>query len=585
MKYQYIVLFIISLVTLSCKSTKELAQKKDKKNYTKEEKKLTSEQKLQIDYYFFEGLKEKNNDNFKKAAENFEKAIEIDNTNHAFWYELAQVLIASNQTSLLSRAVVASKKTIELSPENVWYQQLYGSLMQKIGNLNEAEKTYLKLIELQPNKLSLIDDLASIYVANKKFKEAVELYSELEKKYGKNDEFTFKIARTYVQAEKYNEAITTLEQNIIGNKDANSQLISLLANLYNYKNQTDKAISLFESYLNIDKYPELFMPLADLYYKVGEDTKALQTAEKIFPNNAVDLDEKIKFLYNNLLVQSKLSDENYQAAFNLCDKLIEQYPNEAKVYALKGDFYYQQKKLNEARVSYSNATKYDKTIFSIWQQLFSIDIDLSNFKGLKETTEEAKIYFPNQPIVFYFNGIALSQLKDYKASLESLKEGLDIYTDNENLTEQLKISIAESYYRLGIYEESDRYFEEVLANNPTNALALNNYAYYLSERDEKLNRAKELSEKSLSLEPDNSSYLDTYGWILYKLGDLEGAEKYIKMSLEKSPESAEVLEHYGDLLFEKGNTKEAMEYWKKAKEKGGDSEELLKKIKTGKINE
>lgn len=582
MKYQYIVILIISLATLSCKSSKELAQKKDKKNYSKEEKKLTSEEKLQIDYYFFEGLKEKNNDNYKKAAENFEKAIEIDNTNHAFWYELAQVLISSNQTSLLSRAVVASKKTIELSPENVWYQQLYGSLMQKIGNLNEAEKTYLKLIELQPNKLSLIDDLASIYVANKKFKEAIELYSKLEEKYGKNDEFTFKIARTYVQAEKYNEAITTLEQNIIGNKDANSQLISLLANLYNYKNQTDKAISLFESYLNIDKYPELFMPLADLYYKVGEDTKALQTAEKVFPNNAVDLDEKIKFLYNNLLVQSKLSDENYQAAFNLCDKLIEQYPNEAKVYALKGDFYYQQKKLNEARESYSNATKYDKTIFSIWQQLFSIDIDLSNFKGLKETTEEAIIYFPNQPIVFYFNGIALSQLKDYKASLESLKEGLDIYTDNENLTEQLKISIAESYYRLGIYEESDRYFEEVLANNPTNALALNNYAYYLSERDEKLNRAKELSEKSLSLEPDNSSYLDTYGWILYKLGDLEGAEKYIKMSLEKSPESAEVLEHYGDILFKKGNTKEAMEYWKKAKEKGGDSEELFKKIKTGK---
>ena len=93
-----------------------------------------------------------------------------------------------------------------------------------------------------------------------------------------------------------------------------------------------------------------------------------------------------------------------------------------------------------------------------------------------------------------------------------------------------------------------------------------------------LSKAKELSEKSLSLEPDNSSYLDTYGWILFKLGDLDGALKYVKMSLEKSPNSSEVLEHLGDILYSKGEKKEALTYWKKAQEQGNDDKKLADKI-------
>ena len=117
----------------------------------------------------------------------------------------------------------------------------------------------------------------------------------------------------------------------------------------------------------------------------------------------------------------------------------------------------------------------------------------------------------------------------------------------------------------------------------SNALVLNNYAYYLAVRGEQMEKAEEMSKKSLEKEPENASYLDTYGYILFKNGKYEEAEKYIKKSLDKEPESGEINEHYGDVQYKLGNKEAAMDYWKKAKKYGSEGEDLKKKIEEGKL--
>jgi tetratricopeptide (TPR) repeat protein len=77
----------------------------------------------------------------------------------------------------------------------------------------------------------------------------------------------------------------------------------------------------------------------------------------------------------------------------------------------------------------------------------------------------------------------------------------------------------------------------------------------------------------------NASYLDTLGWILFKLDNLPEAEEWIRRAVDTGEASATVLEHYGDVLSRLGRNDEALEMWKKATEKSGGSPALEKKIK------
>ena len=93
--------------------------------------------------------------------------------------------------------------------------------------------------------------------------------------------------------------------------------------------------------------------------------------------------------------------------------------------------------------------------------------------------------------------------------------------------------------------------------------------------------AEKLILKALEYFPNNSTFLDTYGWVLFKKEDFLKAEIYINKAINKSLEdNGALLEHYGDVLFKLGKKEEAIILWKKAQKMKGVS----KKIET-KINE
>ena len=88
-----------------------------------------------------------------------------------------------------------------------------------------------------------------------------------------------------------------------------------------------------------------------------------------------------------------------------------------------------------------------------------------------------------------------------------------------------------------------------------------------------------MSRFTIESEPENSTYLDTYAWILHKMGRNDEALTFIeKAILFNGTESAEILDHYGDILMEKGELEKAIEMWKKALEIESDRKEIIKKI-------
>ncbi len=143
---------------------------------------------------------------------------------------------------------------------------------------------------------------------------------------------------------------------------------------------------------------------------------------------------------------------------------------------------------------------------------------LQHEKRLAETgitCDEAETYFPNQATLYLFKGGAEFQNKEYEKSVKSFSRGEKMSVENDKMRAQFLANLGDAYHSLDKNAESDSAYEKSLKLDPENAYVLNNYSYYLSIRKVNLERAKEMSAYSNKI-PDNSSFLDTYAWILFQ---------------------------------------------------------------------
>ena len=105
-------------------------------------------------------------------------------------------------------------------------------------------------------------------------------------------------------------------------------------------------------------------------------------------------------------------------------------------------------------------------------------------------------------------------------------------------------------------------------------------------RSKDLEKAERLSKKCLDLSPEEATYQDTYGWILFKLGRYQESETWINKAIQNSDlASPEILEHYGDVLFKLNKIEQAIEFWNKAIDRGGDASKLIQKASQGMLDE
>lgn len=118
--------------------------------------------------------------------------------------------------------------------------------------------------------------------------------------------------------------------------------------------------------------------------------------------------------------------------------------------------------------------------------------------------------------------------------------------------------------RAGDFEESATVFEEALANDPDHAPTLNYLGYMWAERGVNLDRAAVMIEKAVEIDPKNGAYLDSLGWVYFRLDRFDLAEKYLVAAAEIIPDDSTIQEHLGDLYRRTGRSTEALSHYRKA---------------------
>lgn len=567
---------ILVLFAASCKSTKQVLNS----NLNSTSKGISEQDQSKFAYYFIEGCKERMKGNIEIAENLFKECLKIDPTSSAVKYELGNIY---RFNGLYDTALKFGKECANDDQKNEWYQLLYIECLHNKRQYSLAAEVYARLIKNYPNRSDFYEGLAAEYMYGGNYEKSYKTYDELEKKFGQNEAFSLNKIKLLKQLKKNSEVEIELKK-LIQSNTSDARYYSYLAEFYQETNMNDKAMDTYQEILKIDpKNPMIHLALAD-YYKSQNDKENFYKEIKIaFENPDLEVDTKLKILISYY----ELTDINTtykQQATELCDILLKLHPNSAEAHSINADFLIKDKKIKEARDEYEKAIKLDKSSYAIWNQLMSMEAELGDYKSLEAHSAEAMELFPNQSLPYFFNGISNSTLKNYKKAIESLNDGLEFVYNNNPLLSSFYSTLGDTYNATKEYDKSDKAYDDALKIDPDNAETLNNYAYFLSLRKEKLEKAEKFSRRCNELKPNNRSYLDTYGWILYQQGKYKEAEEWLARAVKIGSKSA-ISEHYGDVLYKLDKKEEALKYWIDAKSSGQGSEELDKKIADKKLND
>jgi len=529
---------------------------------------------------FIDADKERILGNNQEAFKLYSDCLQMDPKNDAVHYELARLFLTQNN---LQKAEEQFQVAAKLDPNNIWYLVQLIEVQTALQNFKGADKSFKMLRDLEPYNPEYIYNHASLLLYAGKTKKGLQTFDEFENQNGPSPDIALIKFESLVGAEKYSEAASVMEK-AIENFPDQARFYSYLADLYKAQGDKKKALEIFARAMKVEpENPYIQLSLAEYY----EQNEMLDSASvyltKAFQNQNLDVDTKISILLSKY-GQAEKDATIRQELIQLCCLLIQTHPTEAKSHSVLGDFLYLDGRLVAARQSYYNTIEIDGSKYAIWNQLLLIDSELNDPEAMLEDSKTAMDLFPAQPAVYLFNGIANNQLENYTDAAKNLKTGTELVVGNYFLTAQLLASLGDAYHELGKHTSSDSAYTASLIYDATNLYVLNNYSYFLSLRKADLDKAEEMSRKTVETEPKNASYLDTYGWILYQLEKYSEAEEYLKRSLDHGGvKSAEVLEHYGDTLYKLGQQNKALEYWIKARETGEGTAELDSKIQTQKL--
>ena len=523
---------------------------------------------------FFDGLHEKLVMNYPQAASGFSKVLEVDPANDAAMYELGSIKFADDQ---LEEAEYLIRNAVTVNPENEWYWVLLADIYKKGNKIDKLIPVLTELMKIAPDNEAYFYDKANALLLLKKVDEAAAAYDEVEKRFGPSEELSSARQRIMMQQGKSAKLEEELRRQIAANPQEIRNYI-FLNEVLTKAGQREKAIEVLNKAKKIAPADALIrLALADQYKALRQFDNTFIELKAAFNDPNMSIDEKVRIV---LSFFPMFADMKARANANeLTSIMIKVHPDDAKAFAVHGDVLFQERKFAEAKESYLKALKINDQVYQIWEQLLRIEINLNEFQELVKDGQMALSIFPNQAALYLYTGIGLAQTGQHERAVSYLKNTLDLETENKEILMQVYSILGDSYNALKKYRESDQSYVKALEIDPRNSYVLNNYAYYLSLREENLEEAARMSKRSIELDPGNSSSEDTYAWILFKLKKYDEARVWIEKALRNaSGTNATQTEHYGDILFFLGEGKKALEQWQKAKSLGSKSDTLDKKI-------
>ena len=513
--------------------------------------------------------------------------MELDSTRSEAYYYLAPYYRALKDKD---KQLYCIKKAAELEPHNATYLETLGEAYIAQRQYAEAAEVLEQLYDVNHNRTDVLGMLIQLYEQLEDYDKAIQMLNKLEIAEGKSERLSYAKSQLYTRKGDKRAAIQEMKQ-LQEQYPNDLNYLCLYANALTMNDQQKQAVRIYEDVLRQEPdNRSALMGLMAYYYDQKDSVKTEQYRERILLNKNVTQEDRVALL-RQLIGESEQNGGDSTRVLQLFHRILQMPQSDADM-ALFCATYMNMKQMPrdsiQAVLEQALAIAPDNAAARL--QLVSYAWQAEDKDRVIALCHDARQYNPDEMAFYYYQGIAYYQKDQLDDALNAFQNGISVITDQSDpaIVSDFYAVMGDILHQKGKDREAFAAYDSCLVWKDDNIGCLNNYAYYLSELGRELNKAEQMSYRTIKAEPKNATYLDTYAWILFMQQRYSEAKVYIDQTLQcDSDTSAVLLEHAGDIYFHCGDKEQALAFWQQALDRASEKSEvkddrrqiLIRKIK------
>lgn len=539
---------------------------------------LTPEQQRKYDYFFLEAMRLKEKKDYASAFGLLQHCLDIHPNAASALYEVSQYYMFLRQ---VPQGQEALEKAVANAPDNYWYSQGLASLYQQQNELDKAVTLLEQMVVRFPAKQDPLFNLLDLYGRQEKYDEVISTLNRLEKRMGKNEQLSMEKFRIYLQMKDDKKAFQEIES-LVQEYPMDMRYQVILGDVYLQNGKKQEAYDVYQKVLAAEPdNPMAIFSMASYYKQTGQEELYQQQLDTLLLNKKVTPDTKVGVM-RQMIVENEQADKDSTQIIALFDRIMKQEQDDPQIPMLYAQYLLSKNMEAESVPVLEQVVDLDPTNNAARMMLIGAAVKKEDYKQIIKVCEPGIEATPDALEFYYYLAVAYNQAEKPDSVISICTRALEHKTADgkKEIVSEFYSILGDMYHTQKQMKEAYAAYDSALVYNPSNIGALNNYAYYLSVERRDLDKAEEMSYKTVKAEPNNATYLDTYAWILFEKGNYAEARIYIDnaMKSEGGDKSDVIVEHCGDIYYMTGDVDGALTYWKKALEMGSESKTLKQKI-------
>ena len=540
---------------------------------------LSDNDQKRYDYFYLQAICMQEKEDYAAAYDLLLHCLEINPDAAEAFFTLSNYDAALGQDSLM---LAHMRRAVALDPENDAYAERLGQTYLKLQDYEQAVGLYESLSEAHPSRSDVLHILGRLYQQQKNYPKVIETLNRLENIEGSSEDISLAKMQMYSLQGRKKEEFREFRQ-LAQKHPSDYNYRVMMGNWLLQNGQKEAAYGEYQYVLNEEPDNTMAqMSLMDYYQADGQDSIARAMKEQILASDKTPSETKLT-LMRQVVQDNEQQGGDSTVVLDMFRRILAQKQSNSDMAELCAAYMSLKQMpkdtINRAlervlEIAPDNAGARIQLLQNIW--------DTKDFDRIIDLSKTALQYNPDEMAFYYFMGLAYSQKDMRDEALATFRKGTSVINDqsNRDIASDFYAIMGDILHEKGRSSEAYAAYDSCLQYKDDNLGCLNNYAYYLSEENKELQKAEQMSYRTVKAEPENSTYLDTYAWILFMQGRYAEAKIYIDQAIQNdSTHSAVLLEHGGDIYACNNEIDKAVDYWQRSQQQGNTSKVLIRKIK------
>ena len=534
----------------------------------------SAQTRQKYDAMFLDALCQREKGNSDAAFDLLRHCVEIDSTRSEAYFYLAHYYGMLKQKGTMLRYM---KKCVELEPSNTTYLETLANIYITQRQYAEGIEVLERLYDKSRDRDDVLGMLVQLYEQQQDYDKAIYTLNRLETHEGKTERLSIGKSGLYTQKGDKKAAISEMKQ-LADQYPNDNNYRCLYGNTLYVNGQKKKALAIFDQILKEDPdNRNALMAMLAHYNDQHDSLSAHRMIERILLNKSTSTEDRVT-LMRQVIGESEQAGGDSTRVLQLFHQMLDLPQSDADL-ALFCATYMSLKKMPKDSIGQvlERALKIAPDNAAARLQLVSYAWQAEDKDKVIALCSDARQYNPDEMAFYYYQGIAYYQKNQLDEALDAFQNGIGVITQQSDpaIVSDFYAVMGDIMHQKGMDREAFAAYDSCLQWKDDNIGCLNNYAYYLSIKGQQLDKAEQMSYRTIKAEPKNATYLDTYAWILFMQKRYSEARIYIDQTLQNDSDSAAVLlEHAGDIYYHAGDAEKALALWQQALERATDDKEI-----------